>query len=172
MLLERGQSAPHTGPRPQWAPAPVSKATRSHLSHDIWIGLPRPTHHHDRKQNLGRQAQSSMFRAWSSSRRESITHWPSKFLGMHCMWWRSNSDLGFPLLSRLAGATRSVEAQLRGANVSGIRNGCRTPVSCARTRCLGMVMMVIGTAVIWTLSVLRAAVWATVWRRSFSHCHY
>ena len=60
LLLERGQGAPHTGPprrstRPtvlvsaQWAPAPISKSTKGHLSNDIWIGLPRPTHHYDRK---------------------------------------------------------------------------------------------------------------------------
>ena len=43
---------------------------------------------------------------------------------------------------RLASATRSVETQLRDVNMSAGRNGCRTTLSCARTRCLSMVMMV------------------------------
>ena len=32
-----------------WAPTPISKATSGHLN-EIWIGLPRPTHHYTRQE--------------------------------------------------------------------------------------------------------------------------
>ena len=91
------------------------------------------------------------------------------------MWWRSCSGLGFLHLVRFVSVTRSVETQLRDVNMSAGRNDGRTTLTCVRTRCLSVGIIVSGdctrlVALIWTLSIQRPSLWVTGWRRSSSHC--